>query len=64
MVYCLEILINFLIQLFAVVFTGVYAFVVTFLILKVLNKFHPVRVSEDEEIEGLDSSLHGENAYE
>ena len=55
---------QFLIQLFAVVFTGVYAFVVTYVILKVLNKFHPVRVSEEEEIKGLDSSLHGENAYE
>ena len=55
---------QFLIQLFAVVFTGVYAFVVTFGILKVLNMFHPVRVSEEEEILGLDNSLHGENAYE
>ena len=55
---------QFLIQVFAVVFTGVYAFGVTYLILKVLNKFHPVRVSEKEELEGLDSSLHGEHAYE
>jgi Amt family ammonium transporter len=55
---------QFLIQLFAVVLTGVYAFVVTFGILKVLDMFHPVRVSEKEEIEGLDSALHGEDAYE
>ena len=41
-----------------------YAFGVTFGILKVLDMFHPVRVSENEEIEGLDRALHGEDAYE
>jgi Amt family ammonium transporter len=55
---------QFWIQLFAVVFTGVYSFIVTFAILKVLNKFEPVRVSEEAEIEGLDAALHGESAYE
>lgn len=55
---------QFLIQVFAVVLTGGYAFIVTFGILKILNMFHPVRVSMDEEIKGLDNSLHGENAYE
>lgn len=52
-----------LVQLLAVVITGVYAFVVTLLILKVTNLFTPVRVSEAEEKEGLDTSIHKEVAY-
>lgn len=55
---------QFWIQLFAVILTGVYSFIVTFGILKILNKFESVRVSEEIEIEGLDSALHGESAYE
>ena len=55
---------QFLVQVFAVVFTAVYAFVVTFGILKVLDMFHPVRVTEEDEINGLDLSLHGEKAYD
>ena len=37
---------QFLVQIFAVVFSAVYAFIVTFGILKVLDSFSPVRVSE------------------
>ena len=55
---------QFLVQLFAVVFTGVYAFIVTFGILKVLDMFSPVRVSVEDELQGLDLSLHGEKAYD
>jgi len=55
---------QFGIQVFAVVLTGVFAFVVTWAILKVLDMFSPVRVSEEAEIEGLDASLHGETAYD
>jgi Amt family ammonium transporter len=54
---------QFLVQLFAVVLVGVYAFVVTYAALKVINLFTPVRVKEQDEIEGLDASLHGEVAY-
>jgi Amt family ammonium transporter len=52
-----------LVQLAAVVITAVYAFVVTLLILKVSNIFTPVRVTEAEEKEGLDTSIHKEVAY-
>jgi Amt family ammonium transporter len=52
-----------LVQLLAVVITAVYAFVVTLLILKVTNIFTPVRVSELQEKEGLDVSIHKEVAY-
>lgn len=55
---------QFLIQTFGVVFTGLYAFVVTYAILKVINIFDTVRVPQKIEIQGLDSSIHGEVAYE
>ena len=55
---------QFLIQVFGVAFTGVYAFLVTYLILKVINIFDSVRVPETMEIQGLDTSIHGETAYE
>lgn len=55
---------QFLVQTFGVTFTTIYSFVVTYLILKVINTFGSVRVSEDEEKEGLDAMLHGENAYD
>ena len=54
---------QFLVQLLGVVVIGIYAFAVTFIALKVINVFTPVRVSEREEIEGLDICLHGEVAY-
>ena len=54
---------QFLVQLFAVILVAVYAFVATYIALKVINIFTPVRVGEREEIEGLDVWLHGETAY-
>lgn len=44
----------------AVVFSGV----ATFVILKAINVFIPLRVEEDAEVLGLDSSQHGEIAYQ
>jgi ammonium transporter, Amt family len=51
------------VQILAVAITAVYAFVVTYLLLKVINVFVPVRVSKEEEIRGLDESIHKEEAY-
>jgi len=39
---------QFLIQVFAVALTSVYAFVVTMLLLKVVNVFSPIRVSKED----------------
>ena len=50
-------------QLIAVIVTGIYAFVVTAIILKVLNATMGLRVPDHEEIEGLDITQHGEKAY-
>lgn len=52
-----------LIQLIAIAATIAYAAVMTFVILKVIDKFLKVRVSEEDEKSGLDVSIHGEEAY-
>jgi len=52
-----------LIQTVGVLIISAYAFLVTLIILKVVNKFVPVRVSEYEEQRGLDISIHHEEAY-
>jgi Amt family ammonium transporter len=40
-----------------------YSFIVTFIILKALDLTVGIRVSEDDEVSGLDVSQHGERAY-
>lgn len=52
------------VQIIAVVAVGIYSFLATWVILKVLGlvKF-PLRVSAKEEAEGLDMAVHGEAAY-
>ena len=50
-------------QLAAIAASAAYAFVVTVLIMLVLKATVGVRVSEDEEKQGLDSSLHGGEPY-
>jgi Amt family ammonium transporter len=54
---------QFLVQLFAVAFTAIYAYVVTYAILKIVDSIVPIRVSEEAEVQGLDEALHGETAY-
>lgn len=55
---------QFVIQLFSVAVTMVFAGVLTVVILKVVGLVTQIRVSPAEEDQGLDLSLHGENAYE
>jgi Amt family ammonium transporter len=50
-------------QVAAAVLVAVYAVAVTWLILRVLNRFSPVRVTDEVELQGLDKELHGEDAY-
>jgi ammonium transporter, Amt family len=52
---------SFLIQLKGVAVTIVYGLVVSFVILKVIDMTMGLRVSEEQEREGLDISLHGES---
>ena len=50
-------------QLVAVVGSSIYAFAFTWGMLWLINRFTPVRTTEEEE-QALDAALHGETAYE
>jgi Amt family ammonium transporter len=54
----------FLKELAAVIGTSIYAFVGSYAMLWIINKITPVKVTSADEENGLDSALHGENAYE
>lgn len=49
---------QFLVQLLAVAIVAAYSFVVTYALLKVIQYFVPVKVSQAEELAGLDSLFH------
>ncbi len=51
------------VQVIAVVGTMVYAFVMTWIIVKVLDLVIGIRVSDDDEEIGLDQTQHGETGY-
>ena len=51
-------------QLKGIVSTIAYTALVTWLLLKIIDKAIGLRVTEEQEIEGLDVALHGERAYE
>ena len=55
---------QFGIQAFAAVGAAVYTLIVSFIILKVIDKVSGLRVDEDTEAEGLDVSEHGETGYD
>jgi len=50
-------------QVYGVLAAAAYSMLVTFVLLKVLDAVIGLRVSEEEEYEGLDLSLHAETAY-
>ena len=52
-----------IVQVFGVVVVGFFAFVGSYILLRVINVFTAVRVSPTEEDAGLDMSQHGEEAY-
>ena len=54
---------QFMAQLTGVVATLVYTFVVSFVVLKILDAVIGLRVSEEDEQEGLDLALHDERGY-
>ncbi|MFA6402943.1 MAG: ammonium transporter [Salinivirgaceae bacterium] len=51
-------------EIAAVAIASIYAFFFTYLMLIIINKITPVKVSQEEEKQGLDHSLHGEHAYD
>jgi ammonium transporter, Amt family len=50
-------------QIAAAVLVAAYAFVATWVILKVLNRFEEVRVPDEVELQGLDSEMREQSAY-
>lgn len=53
----------FIENVLGVVVAAVYSGVVTFVVLKVIEKTMGLRVEEEQEFEGLDTALHGEKGY-
>ena len=51
-------------QILAIGVTVVYSVVVTFLLGKAIDLTLGLRVTEEEETQGLDATLHGESAYQ
>ena len=51
------------IQIYSVLVTLVWTAVFTYIILKIITLITPLRVSEEEEITGLDTTSHGESGY-
>ena len=54
----------FIKQTVSVLGVGIYCFVFTYIVLMIINLITPVKVTREEEIAGMDASLHGEIAYE
>ena len=54
---------QFITQLIGVIAVGLWCLVATWLITLLVKKTIGLRVTEDEEIEGLDTSVHGEKGY-
>jgi Amt family ammonium transporter len=54
---------QFVVQLVAVLSAIVYSGVLPFVLLKVIGAIWPLHASADDESEGLDSTMHGEEAY-
>ncbi|MCX7991900.1 MAG: ammonium transporter [Proteobacteria bacterium] len=50
-------------QIISVIVSIFYAFIVSYILFKIIDKMIGLRVSNEEEIEGLDISQHGENGY-
>ncbi len=51
-------------QVITVIAASAYAFIFTYIMLILINYVTKVRVSEEDEMIGLDSALHGEQAYD
>lgn len=54
---------QFLVQIMAAGASVIYAFVLTYILAKIVDTVMGLRVSEDEEYVGLDIAQHGEKAY-
>ena len=55
---------NWTSQIMSILIVGFFTFIMTVIIIKFVNFFVSIRVSEEDETEGLDVSIHGERAYD
>jgi len=55
---------QFMTQVIALLAVGVFTLIVSVVLVKLCALVFPLRVSDDEEIEGLDYTAHGERAYD
>ena len=53
----------FVSQMIAILITAAYSFIVSVIILKILDKVIGLRIDEESEVSGLDISQHGETGY-
>jgi len=53
----------FVSQMTAMAVTGVYSFIATVILLKIIDKFIGLRIDQESEQHGLDISQHGESGY-
>jgi Amt family ammonium transporter len=54
----------FIKELVVVTGASIYAFIFTYIMLMLINLITPVKASDEEELAGLDMSMHGECAYD
>lgn len=54
---------QFVLQAFGVVVVSVYAFVISWILFKVIHAVMGLRLTEEAEVEGMDSTEHSETAY-
>jgi Amt family ammonium transporter len=50
-------------QMIAILVTAAYSFVITVVLLKIIDKIVGLRIDEESEVNGLDISQHGESGY-
>jgi Amt family ammonium transporter len=50
-------------QMTAMAVTGVYSFIASVILLKIIDKFIGLRIDQESELHGLDISQHGESGY-
>ena len=53
----------FVSQMVAILVTAAYSFIISLILLKLIDRFVGLRVDEDSELQGLDISQHGESGY-
>ena len=55
---------SFITQLSGLVIVGLFTVIVTYILIKIVSLFTPLRVDEEAETNGLDLTVHGERAYD